>query len=79
MLKLVTLWVSIYQRSHSNPDLTGSTPTSPDAEVGNFIGKYLLLKTTKLTQVTDKLYHNVVSSTPRHELVRTHNFSGDRH
>ena len=23
--------------------------------------------------------HNVVSSTPRHEGVRTHNFSGDRH
>ena len=24
-------------------------------------------KTTDLSQVTDKLYHNVVSSTPRHE------------
>ena len=24
-------------------------------------------KTTDLLQVTDKLYHNVVSSTPRHE------------
>jgi len=23
--------------------------------------------------------HNAVSSTPRHERVRTHNFSGDRH
>lgn len=29
-----------YQRSTSNPDLAGSTPTSPDAEVGNFLGKY---------------------------------------
>jgi hypothetical protein len=25
------------------------------------------------------LSHNVVSSTPRHERVWTHNFSGDRH
>ena len=25
------------------------------------------------------LPHNVVSSTPRHERVRTHNFSDDRH
>ena len=41
MLKVVTLWVSIYQRSTSNPDLTGSIPTSPDAEGGNFMGKYL--------------------------------------
>jgi len=34
-------------------------------------------KTTNLSKVTDKLYH--ISSTPRHERVRTHNFSGDRH
>jgi hypothetical protein len=25
------------------------------------------------------LSHNVVSSTPHHERVQTHNFSGDRH
>lgn len=30
-----------YQRSTSNPDLAGSTPTSPDAEVGNFMGRYM--------------------------------------
>ncbi|XP_052102074.1 dedicator of cytokinesis protein 7-like [Mytilus californianus] len=30
-----------YQRSTSNPDLAGSTPTSPDAEVGNFLGRYM--------------------------------------
>ena len=39
-------------------------------------------KTTDLSQATDKLYHimhNIVSSKPRHERVRTHNFSGDRH
>jgi len=34
--------------------------------------------TTDLSQVTDKLSYNVVPSTPRHEWVRTHNFSGDR-
>jgi len=33
-----------------------------------------------LSQVTDKLYHNnVVSSSPRLSMVRTHNVSGDRH
>ena len=38
-------------------------------------------KTTDLymLQVTDKLSHNVVSSTPRLIGIRTHNFSGDRH
>ena len=36
-------------------------------------------KTTDLPQVTDKLYYNVVSSTSRHNRVRTHNFGGDRH
>jgi hypothetical protein len=34
---------------------------------------------TNLSQVTDKLSHNVVSSTIRQERVRTHTFSGDRH
>lgn len=29
-----------YQRSTSNPDLAGSTPTSPDVEVGNLMGRY---------------------------------------
>ena len=32
------------------------------------------LKTTDLSQVTDKLSHNVVSSTRRHELFRSHLF-----
>ena len=32
-----------------------------------------------LPQVTDKLYHNVVSSAPRLRGIRTHNVSGDRH
>ena len=27
--------------------------------------------TTDMSEVTDKLYHNVVSSTPRHDRVRT--------
>jgi hypothetical protein len=32
-------------------------------------------KTTDLLQVTDKLKHNVVSSTPHLSGIRTHNFS----
>ena len=28
-----------YQRSTSNPDLAGNTPTSPDDEVHGFFGK----------------------------------------
>jgi hypothetical protein len=32
---------------------------------------------TNLTQVTDKLYHNVVSNTLSG--IQTHNVSGDRH
>ena len=32
-----------------------------------------------LSQVTDKLYHNDVLSTPRPREIRTHNISGDRH
>ena len=32
-------------------------------------------KTTDLPQVTDKLYHNVVSSTPRHEWDSSSQFS----
>ena len=36
-------------------------------------------KTTDLSQVTDKLSHNVVSSTPAMNGVRTYSFSGDRH
>jgi hypothetical protein len=36
-------------------------------------------KTTDLLQVTDKLSHNVVSSTPRLSRIQTHNVSGDRH
>jgi hypothetical protein len=36
-------------------------------------------KTTDLPQVTDKLSHNVVSSTDRLSGIRTQNFSGDRH
>ena len=42
----------------------------------------LSVKTTDLSQITDKLYQilsNVVLSTYRHERVRTHNFHGDRH
>ena len=27
----------------------------------------------------ETISHNVVSSTPRHEQIRTHNLSGDRH
>jgi hypothetical protein len=34
-------------------------------------------KTTDLLQVTDKLLHNVVSSTPHLIGIRTHNVSGD--
>jgi hypothetical protein len=30
-----------------------------------------LEKTTHLRQITDKLYHNVVSSKPRHSGIRT--------
>jgi hypothetical protein len=33
----------------------------------------------RLVAVTDKLSHNVVSSTPRMSWVRAHNVSGDRH
>ena len=36
-------------------------------------------KTADLSQVTDKLSHKVVSSTPRLSRIQTHNFSGDRH
>jgi uncharacterized membrane protein len=36
-------------------------------------------KNIDLVQVTDKLYHNVVSSTPRLNGIRIHNVSGDRH
>ena len=36
-------------------------------------------KTTDLPQVTDKLSHNVVSSTDRLSGIQTQNFSGDRH
>jgi len=36
-------------------------------------------KTVDLSQVTDKLSHSVVSSTPCMSGVRTHNFSGDMH
>jgi hypothetical protein len=36
-------------------------------------------KTTDQSEVTEKLYHNVVSSTPRLSGVRTHNISGDKH
>jgi hypothetical protein len=36
-------------------------------------------KTTDLTQVTEKLSINAVSSTPRLRGIRTHNVSGDRH
>jgi hypothetical protein len=40
----------------------------------------LVEKTTDLSQVTDKLYHNyVISSTPCLSEIQTHNFSGDRH
>jgi hypothetical protein len=34
-------------------------------------------KTTDLSQVTNKLDHNVVSSTPRLDRIQTHNISGD--
>jgi hypothetical protein len=36
-------------------------------------------KTIDLSQVTDKLSHNVDSSTPRLNGIRTRNVSGDRH
>jgi hypothetical protein len=36
-------------------------------------------KTTDLPQVIQTLSHNVVSSTPRLNWIRTHNVSGDRH
>ena len=47
----------------------------------------LLVKETGVPEINHRpvashwqaLSHNVVSSTPRHERVRTHNFSGDRH
>ena len=35
--------------------------------------------TIDLSQVTDKLSHNVDSSTPHLNGIRTHNVSGDRH
>jgi hypothetical protein len=39
-----------------------------------------LVKTTDLSEVTVKLLsHNVVSSTPRLNVIRTHDISGDRH
>jgi hypothetical protein len=36
-------------------------------------------KTTDMSQVTDKLFHINVSSTPRLSGVRTHNFRGNGH
>jgi hypothetical protein len=36
-------------------------------------------KTTDMSQVTDKLYHIIVLSTPHLDRIRTHNVSGDRH
>jgi hypothetical protein len=36
-------------------------------------------KTTDMSQVIDKFYHNVVSSTPAIGGIRSHNFSGDRY
>ena len=36
-------------------------------------------KTNNLSQVAHKLSHNVVSSTPCLNGIRTHNISGDRH
>ena len=38
-----------------------------------------LKKTTDLWQVTDTLYHNVISNTPLLSGIRTHNVSGNRH
>lgn len=32
-----------YQRSSSNPDLAGSTPTSPDMEFSNFSGGFIIV------------------------------------
>ena len=50
------------------------------------VGSVLLVEETGLPgenhvlpQVTDKLYHNVVSSTPRLSGIQTRNVSGDRH
>jgi hypothetical protein len=34
-------------------------------------------ETTGLSQVTAKLLHNIVSTTPRLSGIRTHNVSGD--
>jgi hypothetical protein len=39
----------------------------------------LVEKTIDLPQVTDKLSHNVISSTPPLNGIRTNNVSGDRH
>jgi phage-related protein len=36
-------------------------------------------KTTDMSQVSDKLSHNVVSSTPRLSGIPTHNVGGDTH
>jgi hypothetical protein len=36
-------------------------------ETGVQVENHRSEKTTDLSQVTDKVYHNVVSSTPRHE------------
>ena len=37
-------------------------------------------KTNVIPQIYDNTFsHNVVSNTPRHAMIRTHNASGDRH
>ena len=46
--------------------------------IGWWIKPEYPVKTTDLSQVTDKtLSHNVVSSTPRLSVIPAHNFSGD--
>ena len=53
--------------------------TISNISVMSWLSVLLMVNTTVLSQVTDKLYHmyNVVSSTPRHE--QGSNFSGDRY
>ena len=40
---------------------------------------YWWRKATVLSEVADKLYHNVISNIPRLSGIQTHNVSGDRH
>ena len=53
--------------------------TFNNISVISWLSVLLVEKTTDMSHVTDKLYHIVVSSTPRQKEIRTHSVSGDRH